>query len=128
MTPDLKPARRIVDPALMRELSDAGQRIRCLVCERLPTEPHHVRLKSQGGDDVEANIVFLCHKCHGAYHGTPYQSERWPGAKIDAQAVRFKMGRHFKSPAGKRTRSYLVGKLGRGGAESYLKREFGVRL
>jgi hypothetical protein len=82
-------------------------------------------LKSQGGDDVEANIVFLCRQCHGAYHGLPYWYD--DGIHIDAGWVRFRMARYLEADTGKATRAYLVEKLGRGGADVFLHREFGIR-
>jgi len=127
--PDLKPPRRIADAALMRELADAGQsgRLPCLVCAERYTEPHHVRLKSQGGDDVEDNIVFLCKRCHSAYHGSPYVPESGFPARVDAGWVRFRLARYLESEKGQHVRAYLVGKMGRGAADVYLKREFGIQ-
>ena len=125
MIPDPRPLPRIVDPALMSELTDAGQEIQCMACGTRPTEPHHVRLKSQGGDDVEANIVFLCRRCHRAYHGNPYIND--VGMMVDAGTVRFKLARWLETENGQATRAYLVGKIGRGAADRYLHKEFGIR-
>jgi len=85
------------------------------VCGARPTDPHHVYLKSRGGDDVFDNLVPLCRRCHGAYH-------EWNGP-----AVRRKIGSWLATDDGQECRSYLVGKLGRGAAESFMAREFGVR-
>jgi hypothetical protein len=135
--PDPKEPRRIRDPELMRELVSAGQsgHFPCIVCRENFTEPHHVYLRSRGGDDVEANIVYLCSRCHRAYHGTPYTAKHYSGfpisgasLRIDDGWVRFKLARWLESDRGQYCRAYLVGKLGRGVAEAYAKREFGVEL
>ena len=128
MTADVKPPRRIRDPELMRELVSAGQsgHFPCVVCSERYTEPHHVYLRSRGGDDVEGNIVYLCSRCHRAYHGTPYINAF--GMLTDAGSIRFKLARWLESDRGQYCRAYLVGKLGRGVAEAYAKREFGVEL
>lgn len=69
--PDPKPAARIVDPdAGLAKLMREG---RCRACkaaagERLLSR-HHLVPRSQGGDDVDSNIVPLCGHgtfgCHG---------------------------------------------------------------
>ena len=119
VVPDPKPPRRIVDDGLMAEMRNAGLsgECPCVACGERLTEPHHVRLRSQGGDDVEGNIVFLCGKCHGEYHRRGHDTE-----------VRFLLGRFLRSDRGRYVRAYLVGKLGRKGAQSYMQRQFGVRL
>jgi 5-methylcytosine-specific restriction endonuclease McrA len=64
--PDPKPRKRIVN-------TDAGvgklrQERACRVCGQrtLLLERHHLVKRSQGGDDVDANLVPLCgYGCHG---------------------------------------------------------------
>ena len=34
--------------------------------------PHHIIFRSQGGSDVEENLITLCRYCHGAKHGVNY--------------------------------------------------------
>lgn len=29
---------------------------------------HHLRFRSQGGDDTEENLILVCHLCHRAIH------------------------------------------------------------
>jgi len=137
MITDPKIPRRIRDPELMRELVSAGRsgHCPCIVCSERYTEPHHVYLRSRGGDDVEGNIVYLCSRCHRAYHGTPYwghfessTTDVLYDVYIDAGMVRFKLARWLESDRGQYCRAYLVGKLGRGVAEAYAKREFGAGL
>jgi len=38
----------------------------CGRCENL--EVHHKRMRSQGGDDSEVNLITLCHSCHANEH------------------------------------------------------------
>jgi hypothetical protein len=77
--PDLKPARRVVDPtAGVEKIRREG---RCRACGRagLPIKDGgvlnraHLVGKGQRGDDVDANIVPLCGSgtegCHGAFDG-----------------------------------------------------------
>lgn len=64
--PDPKPRKRVVDSkAARRKLeSEPG----CRTCSNTATDGHHLLLRSQGGDDVEDNIIPLCHQCHMEYH------------------------------------------------------------
>ena len=40
---------------------------------------HHVRRRSRGGNDSPANLLTLCHRCHGAVHsGEIRQTTRIP--------------------------------------------------
>lgn len=41
--------------------------MRCLICNRLDTDPHHVRTRGAGGRD-EANLVPLCRTHHTELH------------------------------------------------------------
>lgn len=66
--PDPKPAKRIVDPeAGFAKLFHEG---RCRICgSTFPLTRHHLVNRSQGGDDVDNNLVPLCGNgtmgCHG---------------------------------------------------------------
>lgn len=43
----------------------------CEVCGKSgKTEKHHIIRRSQGGNDEEFNLVFLCKPCHKQAHGT----------------------------------------------------------
>lgn len=70
MPPDPKPAKRIRDQeALWRyRLKMANE-----PCERCELRPgihaHHQIFRSQSGDDVESNWIWLCMVCHHAAHG-----------------------------------------------------------
>lgn len=68
--PDPKPARRIVDGTaepLDRGPVDGNY---CPVCGEFTLEwhRHHVVGRGQGGDDVPANLVWLCPGCHDRLH------------------------------------------------------------
>ena len=65
MTP--KPERRIRDSAAIERKVKAEPLCRACRLERA-VDGHHVLLRSQGGDDVEDNIVPLCRACHRDYH------------------------------------------------------------
>lgn len=67
MSADPKPAKRVLDLEALKRKLDSDPRCRMCANERA-TDPHHVVLKSQGGDDVEDNIVPLGRECHRRYH------------------------------------------------------------
>jgi hypothetical protein len=67
VTSDPKPPKRIRDrDALLRKL--ASSPLCRNGCGDRATDPHHILLRSQGGDDVEDNILPLCRLCHRMYH------------------------------------------------------------
>ena len=115
---DPKPVKRIRDPEVIARFYESGYD--CLSCGHgRIIDPHHVLLKSQGGDDVPANLVPLCRECHGALHGRPYRAF---GVKIDANHVRQAIARCVRSEAGEDTRWYLVAKLGAEPSVAFLER------
>lgn len=43
----------------------------CQVCgKRANLQVHHLKPRSQSGDDVEKNLITLCSTCHDQVHGT----------------------------------------------------------
>lgn len=107
---DPKPAKRIVDKAVYAEFH--ARFLDCLSCGHMPSfrsEAHHILPRSQGGDDVLANLVPLCRQCHQAYHGSPYRAY---GVRIDQNHVRAAIARYLRSEAGDDARWYLTAKLG----------------
>ena len=41
----------------------------CEVCELRPgVDPHHLRFRSQGGDDTDENLLWVCRSCHDGIH------------------------------------------------------------
>ena len=41
----------------------------CVLCGKEPTDLHHVKYRSAGGDDTMQNCVMLCTMCHELAHG-----------------------------------------------------------
>lgn len=75
----------------------------CRATGKRATDGHHILLRSQGGDDVEDNILPLADQPHRIYHA----KGRLPGVRLtDAEYA------------------YLVGKLGETGAADYIRRKF----
>jgi 5-methylcytosine-specific restriction endonuclease McrA len=64
---DWKPERRIRDSAAVQRKVMSVPLCRACRLEKA-TDGHHVLLRSQGGDDVEDNILPLCRGCHRDYH------------------------------------------------------------
>lgn len=126
--PDTKPGRRIEDPQTIQSFRQLGQR--CLYCAQpRAVDAHHVLPRGRGGDDLMANLVPLCRRCHGAVHGLPYLVELEPGKnlRVEAGHVRRVIGRWLNSDDGQEARGYLAGKLGAGAAKAFMAREYGVR-
>lgn len=71
--PDPKRHRRIKDPGLFKRLHAQGGT--CALADdpvydcRSSLNLHHVLPRSQGGDDVEANLVWLCGSGTTGHHG-----------------------------------------------------------
>lgn len=40
----------------------------CLVCQTVPSDPHHIKSRGSGGDDSPENICPLCRKHHSEIH------------------------------------------------------------
>lgn len=64
--PDFKQPKRIRDPEASRR--KLLQEPLCRNCRKQATDGHHILLRSQGGDDVEDNILPVCHQCHRDFH------------------------------------------------------------
>jgi hypothetical protein len=41
---------------------------KCLYCQNIATEKHHIIFRSQGGTDHPLNLAHLCSECHYAIH------------------------------------------------------------
>jgi len=40
----------------------------CLVCNKIPAYPHHIRSRGAGGPDEPWNLIPLCQKHHSEWH------------------------------------------------------------
>ena len=66
---DFKTGPRIRDPDALARFKLAHLGDPCEICELRPgVDAHHVRYRSQGGDDVESNLIWLCRSCHDGIH------------------------------------------------------------
>lgn len=79
----------------------------CRVTGRRASEGHHILLRSQGGDDVEDNILPLSRKPHRTYHDTGVLE----GVTLTPEEV-----------------AYLVSKLGPEATVDYCKRKFKLEV
>jgi hypothetical protein len=69
MPHDPKPAARIRDPETLRRFRMEHLFEPCDLCGiRQGTEIHHKTFRSQGGDDVEKNCLWICRWCHEDIH------------------------------------------------------------
>jgi 5-methylcytosine-specific restriction endonuclease McrA len=68
----LKTPRLKLDAASYRELQRlilARDGWRCQICGSMQNlQAHHLKFRSQPGDDVEQNLITLCTECHSAVH------------------------------------------------------------
>ena len=87
MTPDPKRPKRIRDPELMRRMHFEFDE--CCICGNIDFSVHHILKRSQGGDDVRANLVALCGHgtagCHGAVEGAERAACAALGAYLEAE-------------------------------------------
>jgi hypothetical protein len=95
-----KKLRRIVNrlPLLSKLLAERE----CRQCGKPASDPHHLLLRSQGGDDVEENIIPLCRRDHDLVHAWDADTRIELGGKIHDDEI-----------------AYVVGKLGFDGASVY---------
>jgi hypothetical protein len=67
--PQPKPRKRLVSRKALREYRAAHPFCEVVTCgaEACP-EPHHIISRKMKGDDVPANLLSLCARCHRAFH------------------------------------------------------------
>jgi 5-methylcytosine-specific restriction endonuclease McrA len=66
---DPRPSPRVRDPDALRTFRLRNYGEPCELCElRAGTHAHHKIFRSQGGDDVEENLMWLCLSCHDDIH------------------------------------------------------------
>lgn len=100
----LKPAKRIKDPEAVRSAMNTEPW--CRKCGAPATDPHHILLKSQGGDDVFGNIMPLCHTHHDEYHRN---------SRLEAELHESEV-------------EYMIGKMGMSAAAWYAWKHYGVNI
>jgi 5-methylcytosine-specific restriction endonuclease McrA len=83
-TPIRSSREKHTDPAWREEREKAFRRdgYRCMVtvehdCTRRAEHAHHVILRSQGGPDVEWNLLSVCHVGHRWIHDHPRDARRY---------------------------------------------------
>lgn len=88
--PDFKSGKRIKDRAAgSRKLHTDPA---CRVCGERATEPHHIVLRSQQGDDVEDNLMPLCLEHHQQFHQNGFLPARL--TRKEVRYVNDKLGRN----------------------------------
>lgn len=115
---DFKAPARIRDRSVYAEFHALN--LSCCACKRIPAfrcEAHHILHRSQGGDDVLANLAPLCRLCHAAEHGNPYTTG---GVRITPEFVRAAIAAWIREHDDAET--YLIGKLGPGEADDFVQR------
>ena len=62
---------------MIQELVDLRENYQCLICgTNNAIQRHHVKYKSEGGEDRIDNLVDLCETCHRLY-GHGLEKHRW---------------------------------------------------
>lgn len=113
MAADPKPGARIRDPDLMRLMHHEQGRECCITGMVKDIEIHHVLARSQGGDDVRANLVFLHRRIHQAV------------TVNDPVALKL-LGDHIWEERAD-TIAYLVYKLGKDQAVDWMQRRLLIK-
>lgn len=58
-------SKRIIDPKLL----ERKRKQPCVICRSCGgSDPHHVKSKGSGGDDLDTNVISLCRKHHTEIH------------------------------------------------------------
>ncbi len=69
MSSDFKSPGRVKDPDALKRFRLEHVFEPCDLCEnRVGVHVHHKTFRSQGGDDVEENLLWLCRVCHDDIH------------------------------------------------------------
>ena len=80
--------------ANVKELVSARQNEKCFFCEHDIEQYHHVRFRSQGGADTQANIIGVCRECHEKIHKGELDvdvdgvGKRYAGVAIQQQVLK----------------------------------------
>ena len=117
---DFKKPPRYIDPEALRQFHAIGHD--CLTCGYYRCSAHHLIKRSQGGDDVQENLIPLCTACHVVLHDGGKVTVF--GVTFTQQGVRNRIGQFLTSEAGEDHLDYVKTKLGVGAA-AFLER-YGV--
>jgi hypothetical protein len=109
---DPKPRPRVKDPAAVRR--KVRQDGTCRACGEPGSDGHHILYRSKGGDDVEDNVVTLCHDCHMALH-------KW---LTEGEAIRAEVGKRLMVEEIR----YVLDRLGDDPGRAFLRRYYSVPL
>lgn len=115
--PDFKQGKRIRDSTVMRDLHRRGGW--CVICEKTTgLTLHHVLPKGPPhfGDDVEANLVFLCGSGTTGCHGEIENADKTARTALGLFLLENRQD----------VLEYLQGKLGRSAAREWLRRHLHV--
>jgi hypothetical protein len=96
---------RVVDPGVLRAVLLTDRECRA-GCGSTASEGHHLLFRSQGGDDVAANVVPVCTDCHAALHSGVRVG--LDGRRRTARIVRCAIAANLRPE----NRAYLDEKLG----------------
>ncbi len=80
-SPAMKKAR-----ALAIERAEGLCEARWAGCSAKGEHAHHIRRKSQGGEDVVDNLLIVCQNCHGAIHANPALANQKGHLKLNKDA------------------------------------------
>lgn len=89
---NLKRKPRKASPAMKRARSLAVERAEGLCearwtgCSARGEHAHHIRRRSQGGEDVVENLLIVCQSCHGAIHANPALAHQKGHLKLSKDA------------------------------------------
>jgi hypothetical protein len=117
-----RPPKRSRDPKVLRTFHASDPA--CVSCRERPAQAHHLLSRAQGGDDVRQNLIGLCSRCHGAYHGQPYMTRSFgsDAVRITPEIVKRRIGTWLLSEEGIESCWYLTARLGTGGSVAFLER------
>lgn len=110
---DPKGGARIVDKGAARRKCLREKECRIEDCGGVASDGHHIVYRSMGGDDIEDNLVPLCHHDHMTLHSA---------ATDDYWIVREEIGRMLTDTE----ISYVIKKLGYATGTEFLERAYRV--
>jgi len=76
-----KPVKRKKDSKLMKRIHAENKYKQCEACGKVTGNYaiHHIKKRSQSGNDTEENFAYLHHECHLRLHSSPDQFRKLHG-------------------------------------------------